>query len=298
MDRDLSLFKSYQEKILDLDASIFISASAGGGKTTLVVKRFLKLLLISIIDSGKLFHVEQFKILILTYTNEAVSEIKNRVASKLETWGKDLEHLKLDLKYFFPSVKLEQSKISHIRSSCLNLILSSQYLKFRIQTFHSFCFDILRNFNLIGNRCSIVDKLEKDRILDLIKLRLKNKIVPRGTFSGKYENRKINLLNCSTWNNFMKQKLEIRKNKLKKSNFLFKKDNTSNERPKLFHVEQFFAKQNIEKVNLLNCSTWNNLPSQKINLLNCSTWNNFRVKKHQILKLLRVPIKKTNSSKL
>ena len=60
---DFELFDKYEKQALDISSSAWISASAGGGKTTLIIKRILKILIFS---SAKMFHVEHFQIFAIT----------------------------------------------------------------------------------------------------------------------------------------------------------------------------------------------------------------------------------------
>ena len=61
----------------DPAASVFVSANAGAGKTSLLTNRVLALLL-----SG----IDPSKLLCLTYTNAAAAEMSTRILEKLGDW--------------------------------------------------------------------------------------------------------------------------------------------------------------------------------------------------------------------
>ena len=65
-----------QQKAIDLDNSnIIVSAGAGSGKTAVLTQRVIRK-----IKDG----VDITKLLVLTFTNEAASEMKNRIRKKLK----------------------------------------------------------------------------------------------------------------------------------------------------------------------------------------------------------------------
>src|ERR1700722_7389471 len=67
-----------QRKASDPDSSIWVGASAGSGKTTVLVKRVLRLLL-----SG----VKPQKILCLTFTRAAAAQMAIKVTESLSLWA-------------------------------------------------------------------------------------------------------------------------------------------------------------------------------------------------------------------
>src|SRR5476651_459464 len=64
-------------KAFDPAASVFVSANAGAGKTSLLTNRVLRLLLHGVAPS---------KILCLTFTNAAAAEMMSRVLKELGAW--------------------------------------------------------------------------------------------------------------------------------------------------------------------------------------------------------------------
>lgn len=102
--------------ILDsVGENLLISASAGCGKTTVMVERITKLLLEQKADIGN--------IMVVTFTNLAAAEMKRRIAKKLE----ENKHNPVAVKQL---ERLEDAAIS---------------------TLHKFCIDILRNYFYVIN---------------------------------------------------------------------------------------------------------------------------------------------------
>ena len=67
-----------EKKALDINSSVWVSASAGSGKTTILVNRLLVLLL---------NNVDISKVLCITYTKTAASEMKDRIYKILSQWA-------------------------------------------------------------------------------------------------------------------------------------------------------------------------------------------------------------------
>lgn len=112
------------------DNSVWVSASAGTGKTKVLTDRVLRILL-----SG----TEPEKILCLTFTNAAASEMKSRIISSLQNWKEnqdDLEKL-LSRKPSFEEIEVAKGLFD-------KLMLSPEQLG--INTIHSFCQKILQKF--------------------------------------------------------------------------------------------------------------------------------------------------------
>lgn len=95
-------------------ANLLISAAAGSGKTAVLVERITKLVLSR--------EVEIHKLLIVTYTNAAASEMRGRIEAAL---AKAIEENEGDANYLNDQIKL------------LN--------RANIKTFHAFCLDVIRS---------------------------------------------------------------------------------------------------------------------------------------------------------
>ncbi len=298
MISDFELFDKYEKQALDISSSAWISASAGGGKTTLIIKRILKILIFS---SAKMFHVEHFQIFAITYTNEAASEIKKRIKKKLFDWKENEEILNEDLAFFEINNHFNDDAILTIKKNCRSFFDMRVFDLLKISTFHSFCFDIIRQFpNELNMDIEKFHLMNDESISEFLENILKIIFFKQNISNHSYESileimqsliKHQDAINCSTWNNLnsnlkdMVQKnvprgtFSYRVNKKIKSTRLCSTWNNLKKRfkhlkkKKLFHVEQF-KKNNNKDANLENipCGTF----SCEINHSNqYSTWNNF-----------------------
>lgn len=127
-----------QNEAASPDASTWLSANAGSGKTRVLTDRVARLLL-----SG----VAPQNILCLTYTKAAASEMQNRLFRRLGSWSMkqdiDLssELWRLGVKDVRDSIRLASARRLFARA-----IETPGGL--RIQTIHSFCASLLRRFPL------------------------------------------------------------------------------------------------------------------------------------------------------
>ena len=107
-----------QEKVISLrDRNILVSAAAGSGKTAVLVERIISL--ISDIENP----VDIDRILVVTFTNAAASEMRERIRKKLKTAVEEAksdqvlyEHLKRQ------EIIINNAQISTIDSFCNNLL--------------------------------------------------------------------------------------------------------------------------------------------------------------------------------
>ncbi|MDR2158180.1 MAG: UvrD-helicase domain-containing protein [Holosporaceae bacterium] len=121
------------DKIKDVAASLWISASAGTGKTKSLIDRIAALLLNGANPS---------KILCLTYTKAAASEMLMRLSDYLQKLSKtSLEELKSELLAY----GADESQIETAKSLYEKSIGND---KVSIQTIHGFCFELLGRFPL------------------------------------------------------------------------------------------------------------------------------------------------------
>ena len=127
---------------------IWISASAGTGKTRILVNRVLRLLVTG-----------HRNILCLTFTNAAAHEMMERIHSTLSTWTilTDAE-LKKNLQDIIPNniTTQEYKRARELFSNLHNLSLS-------IKTIHSFCYQLISTFPIeagISPNCTIKDFTE------------------------------------------------------------------------------------------------------------------------------------------
>lgn len=136
------------DEIKDVRASIWISASAGTGKTKSLIDRILALLL-----NG----ANPEKILCLTYTDAAAAEMSTRLT-------KVIHKLKLNK---LPEINKEFPQVNEkLIDDLFAKSLSDSWVK--IQTIHSFCFSILSQFPMETGFLSgikLCDDFKRDELL-------------------------------------------------------------------------------------------------------------------------------------
>ncbi|WP_353270323.1 UvrD-helicase domain-containing protein [Wolbachia endosymbiont (group A) of Myopa testacea] len=148
--------------------SVWVNASAGTGKTKILIDRVLRLLL-----------ENKRNILCLTFTNTAANEMENRVHSILSKWAicsesvliADLEQLD-----FFPM----SSQHPYLSSQCSTrenkdyltrarrLFSELENLGLTIQTIHAFCYKLISNFPIeagIAPNCTLSECKELHSII-------------------------------------------------------------------------------------------------------------------------------------
>ena len=140
------------------DASTWLAANAGSGKTRVLTDRVARLLL-----SG----VEPQHILCLTYTKAAASEMQNRLFRRLGGWAMlddaALREAMVDLGL---NGDLEPAELRKARTLFAIAIEAPGGLK--IQTSHSFCASLLRRFPLEAGVSPQFSEIE-DRAADLLR---------------------------------------------------------------------------------------------------------------------------------
>ncbi|MDR3424605.1 MAG: UvrD-helicase domain-containing protein [Alphaproteobacteria bacterium] len=126
-----------QRTASDPASSVWVNASAGSGKTTVLTARVTRLLL-----SG----VRPEKILCLTYTRAGAAEMANRVTATLSKWAvcddKELDH-DLDKLQASPPTAQQRTEARRLFARVLSCPGG-----LRIRTIHSFCQEILSRFPL------------------------------------------------------------------------------------------------------------------------------------------------------
>jgi ATP-dependent helicase/nuclease subunit A len=155
-----------QLKASDPELSTWVSASAGTGKTKILTDRVLRLLLQDIPFN---------KILCLTFTNAATSEMHERIISSLEKWSKlspeDLSHNLKNTLGRGPSSK------EIVKASTLFEAYLKTQEQINIYTIHSFCQKILKKFPLeasISPNFKIIDENKVYQIIKKIKKQIFN----------------------------------------------------------------------------------------------------------------------------
>ncbi|MHA6347215.1 double-strand break repair helicase AddA [Roseivivax sp. CAU 1761] len=120
------------------DASTWLAANAGSGKTRVLTDRVARLLLDEVAPEN---------VLCLTYTKAAASEMQNRLFKRLGAWAMlDDEGLRAELAALGADRDLDRVFLQRARTLFARAIETPGGL--RIQTIHSFCAGLLRRFPL------------------------------------------------------------------------------------------------------------------------------------------------------
>lgn len=128
--------KEQQQAIDTIDKNVLVSAGAGTGKTGVLTARFINL-----IENGKFNSNPIDEILAITFTNKAAEEMNLRIRKAI--------------KENFSKGEKWRQYYNHMSSA-------------KIQTIHSFCSDLLRNFPIeagIDPSFEIMEPYDSDKIL-------------------------------------------------------------------------------------------------------------------------------------
>ena len=141
--------------------SAWVFASAGSGKTKILIDRLLRLLLNDTVGN---------KILCVTFTKVAAIEMQDRVNDVLESWmTMEDEKLKLLIKDLTAQTPTKNA-VQHAKSLFLKLMDSENAIK--IVTIHSLCQDILKIFPFetgISPNFKVMDQAKEKLILNQAK---------------------------------------------------------------------------------------------------------------------------------
>lgn len=144
--------------------SFWVNASAGTGKTSILVKRLLGLLL-----NG----VSPKSILCITFTKAAAVEMENRIKDKLSSWiFLDDDRLSAEI-YQITNESITTDMLKAARK-LFAYSLEDDY-SFNILTIHSFCQQIIKKFHFelnIPSDFKVLSEMEVNEIIDKIKIAL------------------------------------------------------------------------------------------------------------------------------
>ena len=127
-----------QIRAADPDASAWVSANAGSGKTRVLTDRVARLLLRGVSPS---------RVLCLTYTKAAASEMQLRLFRRLGAWAMmDDADLNDQMRHLGADTEDRAVDLDHARRLFAQAIETPGGLK--IQTIHAFCASLLRRFPL------------------------------------------------------------------------------------------------------------------------------------------------------
>ena len=150
-----------QQAASDPDASVWVDASAGTGKTKVLTDRVLRLLLGG--DDGP---VPPSRILCLTFTKAAAAEMANRLNRRLAAWATASDDaLTLDLRELTGGNPGPETRDAARR--LLVWVLDTPG-GMRIQTIHAFCQSVLARFPLeagISPHFDVIDERTADELM-------------------------------------------------------------------------------------------------------------------------------------
>ncbi|QQV75594.1 RecBCD enzyme subunit RecB [Rickettsia tillamookensis] len=153
-----------QQQASDPNTSVWVSASAGTGKTKILTDRFLRLLITG---------VEPANILCLTFTNAASIEMQARINSRLKHLSLcDTKKLEEELFLISGNKPLPQ-EIENAKTLYDKILNSNEPLN--IYTIHAFCQKILNTFPLEAGITPEFKILEETKLQDIF-LNIRNKI--------------------------------------------------------------------------------------------------------------------------
>ncbi len=117
------------------------NASAGSGKTYMLVKEYLKILLLAYTDDA------YRKILAITFTNKAVEEMKGRIIASLSDFSKDDPPVKAEalMRVLSQETKLSVATIKDKSKAIIKNIIHN-YASFDISTIDRFTHKVIRAF--------------------------------------------------------------------------------------------------------------------------------------------------------
>lgn len=152
-------FTNNQEQLKSSDPSlsVWVSASAGTGKTKVLTDRVLKLLLLGHMPS---------KILCLTFTKAAAGEMLERINNELKLWSRCSKEELHDALYSLLGRAPTISELSTAKNIFYILLNSSEQLQ--IQTIHGFCQSLLRLFPFEASIAPGFEVIDEIKSQDLI----------------------------------------------------------------------------------------------------------------------------------
>ncbi len=155
--------KDFQHAI-NPNKNIAVFASAGTGKTQLLVHRILKLLLND---------ADPAQILAITFTRKSAAEMRERLMTILKKWA-ELDDIKLKESLKHISHTYDYASITKAKNLYETLLFADYDI--RITTFHAFCQDILKKFALHAgipagfNVAENTEDLKREALIQIYKI--------------------------------------------------------------------------------------------------------------------------------
>lgn len=141
---------------------VWVSASAGSGKTTVLVNRLLRLLMGDGLPAPAVPH----RILCLTYTKAAATEMQLRLNASLTRWTTMDKHALNQELLVLTGVQPDEAM--RARARALFAHLNDSAMPLRIQTLHSFCQSVLARFPVeagISPGFTALDEQQSQRLM-------------------------------------------------------------------------------------------------------------------------------------
>ncbi len=155
-----------QRRASNPENSVWVSASAGSGKTKVLTDRLLSLLLVE--------NQRPEAILCLTFTKAAAAEMANRLNSRLGKWATITDQELIDELTNLLQYKPDEAVVARARRLFATVLDAPNGLK--IQTLHSFCQSLLGRFPVEANLAPHF-KVMEDRDAAEMMLRARNSIL-------------------------------------------------------------------------------------------------------------------------
>lgn len=153
-----------RQKALDINNSVWVAASAGSGKTTILVERLLSLFV---------NNVDISKVVCITFTKTAAHEMKERIYNELAKWTiMNDEDLKIQIKRVTNLKNIPQDFLKQARTLFARLVDNVDDLK--IFTIHSFCQQIISRFPVEAGILPNFEVIEDYKVNDLVQQAIEN----------------------------------------------------------------------------------------------------------------------------
>ena len=155
--------RGLQNTAADPEASAWVSANAGSGKTHVLAQRVIRLLLTG---------VDPAKILCITFTKAAAANMAMRVFNTLRAWT-TLEDSGLDASIVASGAKPDPDARARARRLFALALETPGGLK--VQTIHAFCTALLHQFPFeagVAARFSVLDEAAERQLLDQTSLKV------------------------------------------------------------------------------------------------------------------------------
>ena len=149
----------YQKDALDYSANILLTANAGSGKTFVLSKRYVEIILNENVDLEN--------IVAITFTDKAAGELNKRIANEIQS------RLETEIN------ERKRRKLEEVRR---------QLVSANISTIHSFCINILKEFAPeagIDVNFSPIDQTTSDELIELSIDESFNNLINNSEFESK-----------------------------------------------------------------------------------------------------------------